>query len=183
MSWRFARALSFRFADTQISASLVRLPLSPPTEVPIRQLLLAIVSSFSVCMVACGTTPKGLLTSLEDITAEVHRQGFIDVNQNRIMSLAGLLAPPHPGRLYRYKDSRAPSTAIGITTTEPSHYIVSTAPIPAGADVLANLATMRGKMLAVRQRAAVTIAARLALAHARRAAENDAASPPLAKVL
>lgn len=121
-------------------------------------------------LTACSST-SGLLTSLEDITTEVDRQGLADVNQTRILSIAGLLAPQQPGELFRFKSHRSASTVIGLTDG-PSYYTTATIDVPdppKAGEVPEPLIALRDAMLEVRQEGAKAIAKRLALANARQA--------------
>ncbi len=75
------------------------------------------------CLLSCAGQ-QTIITSLEDLTSETERQGLSDVNQNRILSITGLLPQVQVGSIYHYKKGRSPSTAIGISRG-PSFYVES----------------------------------------------------------
>jgi len=129
------------------------------------------------------TSTDGLLTSLEEITSEIDRQGVTDVNQTRVMSLTGLLGPSSPGSIYRFKKNRAASTAIGLTPGK-THFIYNTVPPPTEKAVAqTDLDNLRDKMLELRESAALAVAEQLELAAARTAAAAAPSDTALAAVV
>ncbi len=59
-----------------------------------------------------------MVSSLDDLTAQVDQQGFLSLQQQRVISLSGLVPSGEPGTVYRYKGTRSPFTAIGICSQE-----------------------------------------------------------------
>ena len=62
-----------------------------------------------------GCAGSGLLTSIDDLTAHVDRKGLLTLEQQRILSLSGLIPSAPPGSIYRYQNKRSPFTAIGLS--------------------------------------------------------------------
>lgn len=62
-------------------------------------------------------TGGGFVSSLDDLTADVDVQGIIDLEQARAISLNGLAPNDGAGGAIRFKASRSPFTAIGISNT------------------------------------------------------------------
>jgi hypothetical protein len=117
----------------------------------------------SIGLSGCASSDSTLLTSLEDISTQSQRQGAFDINQNRIVSIAGLLGGPDVGTMQRFKHGRAASTAIGITEEPTSFYITST--IPASSS---STSILRDKLLEAREFAADAISKRLRVTDARK---------------
>jgi hypothetical protein len=119
------------------------------------------------------------MTSLEDLTSATQRQGFSEVNQNRIISISGLLPQSSVASTYHYKDSRSPSTAFGITNT-PSYLLESRIDGPE----LADLIEIRKQVIEARAAASRAIASRLAIAGARaRLREESERNEPSATLM
>ncbi len=106
----------------------------------------------------CSSTGSGLITSFDDLTSESERQGTTDINQNRIISISGSLPHTMPGTIYRYKKSRAASTAFGISTG--NSYVLSKT-IEAPSDAKELLSSIRDSILEARLAAAKLAALRL----------------------
>lgn len=85
------------------------LPHGAPAFLPGRFLLLIPL----LAVIGCAST-QPLLTSLEDLTSETQSTGLSSANQNRILSMTGLLPHVQVGSSYFYDGDRAPSTAIGL---------------------------------------------------------------------
>jgi hypothetical protein len=61
-----------------------------------------------------------MVTSLDDLTAAVDQQGFLSLQQQRVLSLSGLVPSGDVGTMYRYRGDRSPFTAIGISGLAPT---------------------------------------------------------------
>ncbi|MHC4376818.1 MAG: hypothetical protein ACYS26_09500 [Planctomycetota bacterium] len=108
-------------------------------------------------------TGGGFVSSLDDLTADVDVQGIIDLEQARSLSLNGLAPNDGAGGAVRFKASRSPFTAIGISNadftgdSEPESYIERRT---IGADIqLAELVPLRDGLLDVRLKASELIRA------------------------
>jgi hypothetical protein len=77
------------------------------------RLVLAGVLAMSVATGCASNT--GLITSLEDLSTESRREGFVKVPQYRVVSVPGLLPFADVGGLYFYKAKRQPASAIGLS--------------------------------------------------------------------
>lgn len=65
-------------------------------------------------LTACSST-GGLITSLEDLSTESVKEGFVKIPQYRVASIPGWLPFADVGGLYFYKPSRKPASAIGLS--------------------------------------------------------------------
>ena len=77
-----------------------------------------------VTLASCGST--GLITSLDDLTAHVSQEGLLDLQQQRLLSLSGLIPNAAPGSIFRYDGDRSPFTSIGISTLPPKQPVAQT---------------------------------------------------------
>lgn len=75
-------------------------------------------------LVGCSTT-GGLITSLEDLSTESVKEGFIKIPQYRVASIPGWLPFSDVGGLYFYKPSRKPASVIGLSPDDKSFELVS----------------------------------------------------------
>lgn len=127
-----------------------------------------------------------MIASFLDISSEVEGQGWIDANQNRMMSLAGLLVHDHPGQLVRYKNSRAATTGIALAG---SQHVAATKNTPAGQKAMPssivaistgervsvqNVTDLRDALVDVQQLAVDLVDSRLKVAYARALAIAEA---------
>lgn len=62
----------------------------------------------------CAST-GGIVTSLEDLSTESVKEGFIKIPQYRVASIPGWLPFADVGGLYFYKPSRKPASVIGLS--------------------------------------------------------------------
>ena len=62
----------------------------------------------------CAST-GGIITSLEDLSTESVKEGFIKIPQYRVASIPGWLPFSDVGGLYFYKPSRKPASVIGLS--------------------------------------------------------------------
>lgn len=62
----------------------------------------------------CAST-GGLVTSLEDLTTESSKEGWVKVPQYRVLSVPGILPFADAGSLQFYKPKRKPSSAVGLS--------------------------------------------------------------------
>ena len=65
-------------------------------------------------LVGCAST-GGLITSLEDLSTESVKEGFVKVPQYRVASIPGWLPFSDVGGLYFYKPARKPASVIGLS--------------------------------------------------------------------
>jgi hypothetical protein len=71
----------------------------------------------------CAST-GGLITSLEDLTTELSKEGLSKVPQYRVVSVPGILPFADVGSLQFYKPKRKPSSAIGLSNN--NSYVMQT---------------------------------------------------------
>lgn len=129
---------------------------------------------------ACRSTT--LVNSLDDLTAQVDQEGFLTLEQQRILSLSGLAPGGEPGTVYRFRGSRSPFTAVGVSKLcdesgkLASYYVERTIeyPEPENGTALDELIDLRDRLIQVRLEAAELIRTRLELLAARAAEPPDA---------
>lgn len=68
----------------------------------------------SAALTGCAST-GGIITSLEDLSTESVKEGFIKIPQYRVASIPGWLPFSDVGGLYFYKPSRKPASVIGLS--------------------------------------------------------------------
>lgn len=122
------------------------------------RLLLALCALGLLC--ACSST--GIITSLDDLTAHTDQDGIVDVEQQRILSLSGLIPRAPLGALYRYDGDRSPFTAIRMSTTPQAKGTDATATYLHRVTIendlsLDELVTIRDELMKVRRIAAELI--------------------------
>jgi len=71
-------------------------------------------SCFVAALSGCSST-GGIITSLEDLSTESVKEGFIKIPQYRVASIPGWLPFADVGGLYFYKPSRKPASVIGLS--------------------------------------------------------------------
>lgn len=99
---------------------------------PMAQRILLVLAGALAMSAAAGCASKtGLITSLEDLSTESRREGFVKVPQYRVVSVPGLLPFAEVGGLYFYKPKRQPASAIGLS---PDHSFILVAEIDSGCD-------------------------------------------------
>lgn len=69
---------------------------------------------FAAALSGCAST-GGIVTSLEDLSTESVKEGFIKIPQYRVASIPGWLPFADVGGLYFYKPSRKPASVIGLS--------------------------------------------------------------------
>jgi hypothetical protein len=69
---------------------------------------------FAAALSGCAST-GGIITSLEDLSTESVKVGFIKIPQYRVASIPGWLPFSDVGGLYFYKPSRKPASVIGLS--------------------------------------------------------------------
>jgi predicted small lipoprotein YifL len=106
----------------------------------------------------CGSK-GGLITSLEDLTTESSKEGFVKVPQYRVVSIPGLLPFVEAGSLHFYKARRKPSSAIGLSADK-SYVLESVIESECDSECLA---VIRDKLLELRSKAEAVIEARIKL--------------------
>lgn len=117
-------------------------------------------------VLSAGCQSTGMVSSIDDLTAQVDQEGFLTLQQQRLVALSGLIPDGAPGSLYRYRGTRSPFTAIGISNREAaddserrvSYYVQRTIPCEATDE---QLLTLRNKLVEVRLAASELIRARL----------------------
>ncbi|GAB4262424.1 MAG: hypothetical protein Kow0092_12710 [Deferrisomatales bacterium] len=102
---------------------------------------------------------QGLVTSLEDLTTEYRKEGWVKVPQYRIVSVPGLLPFSEVGALYFYKPRRQPATAIGLS---PGRSFILVTEVESTCDAPC-LLQVRDKLVELRNRAMDVIEARIQL--------------------
>ena len=122
-----------------------------------------LLSVLTLCSVFASCASTSLVNSIDDLTAQVDQQGFLSLQQQRILSLSGLMPMGNPGTIYRYKGSRSPFTSIGIGGEE-SYYVQRTIESKASQDELLEL---RNDLVDVRVAASDIIRIRLERLQAR----------------
>ena len=114
---------------------------------------------------------NGMVSSLDDLTAQVDQQGLLTLQQQRLVALSGLIPEGAPGSLYRFRGTRSPFTAIGISDLRHpddagndsanrriSYYVRRTIECDA---TDAELLELRDKLVDVRLKASALIRARI----------------------
>lgn len=69
---------------------------------------------FAAALSGCAST-GGIITSLEDLSTESVKEGFIKIPQYRVASIPGWLPFADVGGLYFYKPTRKPASVIGLS--------------------------------------------------------------------
>lgn len=69
---------------------------------------------FAAALSGCAST-GGIITSLEDLSTDSVKVGFIKIPQYRVASIPGWLPFSDVGGLYFYKPSRKPASVIGLS--------------------------------------------------------------------
>lgn len=90
-----------------------------------KYVIFSVVLAWSIFILGGCASTGGLITSLEDLTTETSKEGFIKVPQYREISISGLLPFPEPGSLHFFKPRRKPSSSIGISHSDKSYVIQS----------------------------------------------------------
>lgn len=81
---------------------------------------------FAAALSGCAST-GGIITSLEDLSTESVKEGFVKIPQYRVASIPGWLPFADVGGLYFYKPSRKPASVIGLS---PGHSFKLVSEIP-----------------------------------------------------
>lgn len=116
----------------------------------------------------CSTTGGGLITSLEDLSTESVKEGWIKVPQYRVVSIPGWLPFADVGGLYFYKARRKPASAIGLS---PGKSFELTSEITGGCD-LDCLVEMRAGIVALTALAQDVVETKIALTELQAARET-----------
>jgi len=174
--------------------SLTRRPFRRAPRTPIQLLvrmhalsrsLRAAALTTALTLGACQST--SMVTSLDDLTAAVDQQGFLSLQQQRVLSLSGLVPSGNVGTMYRYRGKRSPFTAIGISGLAPTEPGVGESACSGGRasymvqrqvdwhGELTELLELRGKLVDVRFKAAELIRTRLERSAAAGAKDVDSA--------
>lgn len=74
-----------------------------------------LIGLFSIAALSGCSTTGGLITSLEDLSTESVKEGFVKIPQYRVASIPGWLPFSDVGGLYFYKPSRKPASVIGLS--------------------------------------------------------------------
>jgi len=123
-------------------------------------LLRGLLLSTGILFTGCSSDSPHLITSIDGLTSEIAQSGTLDINQNRIVSIAGALPHAAPGTVHRLKDDRPTSTAYGLSTDKT--FIVRKKIHPP-ADPEARIAAVRTAILDARAAAAEVAVTRLEL--------------------
>lgn len=117
-------------------------------------------------LLSAGCQSTGMVSSIDDLTAQVDQEGFLTLQQQRLVALSGLIPEGAPGSLYRFRGSRSPFTAIGVShLPNPAkplqrHSFYVTREIQSNATD-AELVSLRDKLVDVRLAAAKLIRTRI----------------------
>ena len=76
----------------------------------------------------CASSTGGLISSLEDLSTDSVKEGFVKIPQYRVASIPGWLPFADVGGLYFYKPSRKPASVIGLSPDGTSFELVSEIP-------------------------------------------------------
>lgn len=131
--------------------------------------------ALSLCLplaLTVGCASVGVIHSLDDVTAQVDQKGFMALEQQRLLSLSGLIPAGPPGSAYRFRAKRSPFTAVGIAPPDKDSNVKGTKTHVLRRSVAfdgthADLVVLRNLLEAVRADAAELIVAQLQLAVAR----------------
>ena len=74
---------------------------------------------------SCRGPSEGMLASFIDLSSEYAQEGSRG-DQNRVISVPGLLPPPAVGLAYHFHGKRGPTSMIGISPVRDSFYITTT---------------------------------------------------------
>jgi hypothetical protein len=77
-------------------------------------------------LLGCSSSSEGMIASFVDLSSELAQEGSAHVQQNRVISVPGLLPPPAVGFLYRFRGKRGPTSMIGLSPCKDSFYITTT---------------------------------------------------------
>ena len=131
-------------------------------------------------LTACSST-GGLITSLEDLSTESVKEGFVKIPQYRVASIPGWLPFADVGGLYFYKPSRKPASAIGLSpgaSFELVSEIVGAEPNTCTETCLAEIRTRLTRLGGLATEL-VQARADLSLLQARQARQAAGAEPPV----
>lgn len=120
--------------------------------------LLTLLTCSYILLGGCSTK-GGLITSLEDLTTESSKEGFIKVPQYRVISVPGILPFADAGSLQFYKPRRKPSSAVGLSNGD--SYVMESV-IKSECDENC-LRTIRDNLLLLRGKAESLVEARINL--------------------
>lgn len=131
-------------------------------------------------LTACSST-GGLITSLEDLSTESVKEGFVKIPQYRVASIPGWLPFADVGGLYFYKPSRKPASAIGLSPGASFELVSEIAGDESNRCTETCLAAIRTQLTRLSSLAAELVQERadLSLLQARQAA---GAEPPVSEV-
>lgn len=132
--------------------------------------LCALALALPIFASACGG--PSLVTTIDGLSSDLEQEGVFRLDQNRMVSLMGNAPGNVPGEILHFKNERALSSTFGLTCCT-SYVDIFEVPPPKGEDAATCVIEVREKIFAAQQAAADLVAAKVKVALAQYALDNE----------